>query len=383
MAVVTRYFSTTGAGGADGTTWADRAALFSAGSWDTGVLTAFNFSGSDSLRCLIGPGTYTCSQALAAGLFANPPTIANPLILQGCDSSGNPLAIPDPDWVSPMPAWSDSTLPVIATTTNISTISQANVWCYLLKFTASGRNSNVVQTSLGLSWCHVVNSTANTAALCTTSQRLYGCVLKCTGSSYASIVLAVTASLAITNTRIEGVAGSSGNRRGIEATATTSLFDMVTVVNCGGAGIEYTGSNAAQTIRLRRSTIANNGGEGFKTAATASQTENYEVHGCMITGNTTAGISGNTDAARIFVQQTRLRDNTTNISAIGNYPTDLNNYTTDDSDANEYVSTGADGDFRIKNTASNVWNKGFGAGDEAAAGGAGGGGLIMGGTVIQ
>ncbi len=88
MATVTRYFSTAGAGTADGTSWANRAALFSGGAWST-VITGFNFTGSDSLECRIGPGSYTITASLASGLFANAPTVSNPLILQGCDSSGS------------------------------------------------------------------------------------------------------------------------------------------------------------------------------------------------------------------------------------------------------------------------------------------------------
>src|SRR5688572_9346902 len=137
MAVVVKYFSTTGAGAADGTTWTDRAALFSAGNWATQI-TGFAFNGTDSLKCLIGPGTYTCSQALASGLFANAPSVANPLILHACDGSGVQLAIPEPEWTSDQPVTWDTTLPVIATTTNISTINLATCLAVLLKFTASG-----------------------------------------------------------------------------------------------------------------------------------------------------------------------------------------------------------------------------------------------------
>ena len=83
---------------------------------------------------------------------------------------------------------------------------------------------------------------------------------------------------------------------------------------------------------------------------------------------------------RIWIVGNRLRDNgaggTVNFSGLDDYPDTINNYTTDSADAVEYVSTGANGDFRIKNTASLVWGKGFGAGDQPASGG---GGRIIGG----
>ena len=71
MAIVTRYFSTASAGAGDGTTWANRAILFTGGAWST-VITGFAFNGSDSMVARIGPGTYTVTVGMASGLFANP-----------------------------------------------------------------------------------------------------------------------------------------------------------------------------------------------------------------------------------------------------------------------------------------------------------------------
>jgi hypothetical protein len=198
------------------------------------------------------------------------------------------------------------------------------------------------------------------------------CVFKCSGSSYDTVV---SNPLNMINCRIEGVTGSSGNRRGLTSSNTTTAGQLLTIVNNGGEGIICTSSSASQAVKIERSVIANNGATGFKANSTASQVAYYESHNNMITGNGTAGIDGNSAAARWAVEQNRLRDNTTDITGLGNYPTDLNNYTTDDSDANEYVSTGADGDFRIKNTAT-IWGMGFGVADQAAA--SGGGGSVFG-----
>jgi hypothetical protein len=371
MAVVTRYFSTTSAGAADGTTWADRAELDPAGAWST-VITGFAFNGSDSLKCLVGPGTYTVTAALASGSFTNPPTVANPLVFAACDSSGVAIAPPDPDWVSAQADFSDATLPVIATTTNIATTSLATAWWYLIKFTASGRNGAVVTAGLGLTWCQVVNSTANTSAQGATSLRLTNCVVKCTGASYDAIVQISSSVQPLYNVRIEGVAGSSGDRRGLESTAGVVVTGtLLTVVNCGGAGVINSSSSTAASMRLFRSVIANNAGDGIIANSTASQTDNYEVSDCMITGNGVYGFNGNSDAARALIRHSRFRDNTSgNITAIGNYPTDLGNYTTDSDDATEYVSVGS-GDFRIK-AGSAIHGQGYGVADEPSAGGGGG-----------
>jgi hypothetical protein len=378
VAIVTRYFSTADAGTGDGTTWANRAELLPSGNWDT-IITGFAFNGTDSLKCMVGPGSYTCSQQLATGLFANAPTNANPLTFAGCDSSGVALEIPDPGWVSCEPAWDDSTLPVIATTTNVGTSLIAN-W-YLIKMTASGRNGYVLGGG-SASWCVLVNTTANSSAIAASGVGfLESCVCKCTGSSYDVVVSQGNAVWA-TNTRIEGVAGSSGNRRGFAQTGNGSYLTGVTVVNCGGAGIEYTGTSTGQFLRVTRCVVANNAGSGIKSNSTASQTLNYHVAGCLITGNGAYGIDAQSEG-QFVITQNRLRDNTSgNTNGTDNYPIDLGNYTTDSDDASEYVSTGADGDFRVNNGAT-IHGMGFGVADEPAAGGSGGNANIFGGSVIR
>jgi hypothetical protein len=240
----------------------------------------------------------------------------------------------------------------------------------MLSFTASGRNGAVV-TDVALSWCQVTNSTANTSAnavaMTTVQDKIYGCVLKCSGSSYSAVVALNVNNTELTNTRVEGVAGSSGNRQGINITssANNGILTLSTIVNCGGAGLLNSSVGTGQTWRVYRCTIANNASDGLQSNSTASQTDYYRVEQCMITGNGGFGINPNSDAGRFLIEGNRLRDNTSgNYGSAGNYPTDLNNYTTDSDDATEYVSTGANGDFQIKNTAA-IWGQGYGAGEQA------------------
>lgn len=360
MAVVTRYFSTTGAGAANGTSWADRAALFSAGNWST-VITGFAFNGSDSLKALIGPGNYTCSQALATGLFANPPTVANPLVLAGCDSSGVLLALPDPDWTSNQPAWSDASLPSINTTTNIATISLANTLPYLIKFTASARSGSVIGSGV-LSWCVVINSNSNVSSV-GIGVNAYGCVVKCTGAIYSGIA---SGSTLLVRTRLEGVTGSSGTRHGLVGSSASGTLVGVTMVNLGGDGLNVTSVSTGQTYKLLHCTIANVGGTGIKPNSTAAQTSNYEAHNCLITGCGSFGIDAQSEA-NFLATSNRLRDNASgNFNGFDNYPTDLNNFTTDSDDATEYVDVGS-GDFRIRNTAA-IWGQGYGPSDQPSTG---------------
>lgn len=371
MAEVKRYFSTTGAGADDGTSWANRTALFSAGNWSS-VITGFAFNGSDSLTALYGPGSYTCSQALASGLFANAPTAPNSLILHGCDSSGVALVPSDPDWTSDQAVTWDSGLPVIATSTNIATINLANCLVRLGKFTASGRSGAVLGTAGGpFDWVIVDNSTANTAAEAVSiSLAMTNSYLRCTGSSYSSILRTNSASETYDNIRVEGVTGSSGLRYGVTYTGTTTIpiYSRITSILNGGVGLAYTGSNAGVATRLIRCTIASNGSDGVLYPNTASQTARQILDRCMITGNGGYGVNPGGANTNILITNSRLRDNASNnFNTFGNYPQDLNNYTTDSDDATEYVSTGG-GDFRIK-AGSAIHGKGVGVSDQPASSG--------------
>lgn len=367
-AVVTRYFSTASAGAGDGTTWADRAQLINAGTWSS-VITGFNFSGSDSLIAYVGPGTHTATAALASGLFSNAPTAANTLTIHGCDSSGNPLTPPDPDWTSDQPAWTDSGLPVIATTTNVQTLNLGSLHIRLIKLTSSGRNGVVASSGATIDWCSIENSTANTSAVCTYA--LNGCVsnslLSCTGSSYSAIVQAANSSL-INNCRVVGVIGSSGNRHGIEYAGTNNMavVSRCTVLSNGGCGFSSGSTNASQLYFITKSIFANNGSDGIKFASTASQTNFERVSDCMITGNGGYGLNGQS-GGRASVAHNRFRDNTS-----GNITGNLNNieidsYTTDSDDATDYVNS-ASGDYRVANDAA-IAGLGYGVSEEPTAGG--------------
>lgn len=362
MALVDRYFSTTSAGAADGTTWADRAALIVTGAFNT-IITGFNFAGSDSLRCRVGPGTYTLTAALSVS-----PTAANTLIFHGCDSSGNLLIVPDFAWRSNQLEWSTASLPVIATTTNISAINTANTTSRLLRFTASGRNSAMFANGL-VDWCFVENSTANASAAAVSGiEKITNSVIIMTGSSYAFGLL-VGSSQTAHNVRVVGVTGSSGNRDGIIVAGTTSLDSVIecTSIKHGGRGLASTSTNVNQRHQILRNTIAQNGGDGIQLASTASQVQTNLIEGNTVTGNGGYGINTQS-AANALATRNRVDRNTSgNFNGFGNYPTDMDNYTTASTDAAEYVDA-ANGDFRIKNTAA-TWGMGFGPSDQPSSGG--------------
>jgi hypothetical protein len=188
-----------------------------------------------------------------------------------------------------------------------------------------------------------------------------------TGSSYFSALSAGT--VTPHNCLLIGVTGSSGNRYGLTASAgdIDSSYTHITVRGFGGAGVVGLGTTSTRRFRLWKCTIVNNGGDGVLLPSTASASGIYIVEDSQITGNGGYGINPQ-GAAPVFVSKTRLRDNTSgNLNSLLNYPTDLENYTTDSDDTSEYVNA-AGGDFRIK-VGSPTHGKGFGVSDQSPSGG--------------
>ena len=368
MAIVVRYFSTAAAGAGDGTTWADRAQLVSGATWST-VITGFSFAGSDSLECRIGAGTHSPTAAMASALFANPPSLANAILFHGCDSSGNALEPADPGWVSAQGVFDDSAFPVIATTTNIATSSLTNAAWRCVKFTASGRNGAILTSAGAFDWCSVTSTTANTAAIALAFPvAVTNCQILMNSVSWDMALQGPAASANISNVRINGSAGvTSGTRRGISTADVGHNVSRVTIIGCAGGGVLAAAGAVSRLSVYSSCTIVNCGSYGIQCNSTASQTARHNITNCYLSGNT-YGIDAN--GSHTIAVNNRLRDSTSgNFANFGNYSTAYN-YTTDSDDATEFVNSGA-GDYRIKNTATAVWGKGYGAGDEAAAGGGG------------
>jgi len=364
MSIATLYFSTTSAGLGTGVDWDNRAALFTAGVWSP-LITGFSFAGSDSLMAMIGPGNYTCSQSLTSGVIA--PTAANPFIAHGCDSSGNILAPPDPEWVSAQPFLTTG-MPVIATTTNIATTSLANSFWRLIAFEASGRNGNVI-TNANLDFVSVTNSTNNTSAIGVSSAATFrNSQIIMSGANFANAIEHSGASI-FSNVRMDGSLGvTGGNRQGVvTATAGIANAEMLTIIGFAGGGFFAAAGTATRFSTLRRSSIIGCGTYGFRGNPSASQTVFHQVVDSLIVNGTALGIDGQS-AARIWVSNCRLRDNTSgNLSGMGNYPQNMGVFAAAGTDVDEFVDSAVK-DYRIKNT-STIWGKGYGPGDQPAASG--------------
>jgi hypothetical protein len=378
MAIVTRYFSTTGAGAADGTSWANRAALFSAGNWSS-VITGFNFAGSDSLTCLIEGGlSYTCSQTLNTTTITTDPTAQNQLLLRACDSSGTPWTPPDPDWTSDQPPWSTSGMPTIATTTDVATISLYYCRAYGIVFTATATTSVfMIQDILAMEWCVVRSSSTASMMGGMVSRTIQNCFLEYTGTIFNKAYVAAGNDMLV-NVRFKGVGGGSGGRIAIggpDNDATSLDIVGCTIVNFD-TGVDISDGLTNQAVRMSRSVIYGCSGTGFDASATASQFRMFSVLGCVIVGNTGSGIDARSSLPN--VTNCRLRDNTAgNFTNFANFATDINNVTSAGTDGDEFVDA-AGGDYRIKNSSS-IWGRNVGVSDQPPTGGGSTRGYIIGG----
>lgn len=365
MSIETRYFSTAAAGAGDGTTWADRAALIVTGAWST-VITGFTFDGTNSLLCLIGPGTYAPTAALAVTPHDN-----GMLFMHGCDSSGVMLEVPDPDWTSAQPATWDADLPHIVVTTNNVAVSTSvlTVW-RLLKFSSAvSTTAGMFTQAAAIDWCSITVSASNTSAFIIGSacEKVTNCYLSMTGASYKNAMALTT--IPPFNTRMQGVTGTSGDRSGIQFAGAGYEAPMVgcTIFGFGGHGYWNTTTNATHRHLLYNCVIANNGGSGVLLHSTNNQTQQHRIMNCMITGNGVYGVDAQSEA-NCIISNCRLRNNATaDLNGFANYPVNQSINTSAGSDGSEYVSAAAF-DFRILRTAA-IRNRGYGVSQQPAGGG--------------
>lgn len=362
MAIVTRYFSTSSAGDADGTTWAKRAALLDGSGYFSSVITGFDFT-SNSLLCLIGPGTYTVGQNFTSALFSvNTPTIPSPLIFHGCDSTGAQLTPPKNGWQSAEPEWDMTGVPVLSFGGSYYG-TLANFFVYHINISGS-RAGYILPSLMGGSWCKFSTTSSSTSGyvLSTVANPLTNCIIDASGAS-AFVYIAIPGTPLINCKLVgPGVSTGSGTRDGVYGTAGYDIINC-TISDIGGHGVSIAAATATRRMEIINTTIANCGGSGINLANSASPiTSRSGIYNCMITGCGAYGVNANSQMAAI-VKDCRMRNNTSGNTpaGLGNYPDYLNIDTSAGTDANEYVDP-ASYDYRIKSS-SHLWGKGYGAGE--------------------
>lgn len=361
MAVVTRYFSTAAAGAGDGTSWANRAQFVNAGTYSS-VITGFSFAGSDSLHCYLGPGTY----AITANLSITP-TSSNPFILQACDSSGNPLAHPDPDWMSCQPDFDTSGMPLIQWSTNIAflTSTQAHSAVIGINFEASSLvNQAMIASIRKIERCRLANSTSQSAAACVsvTSGTVIDSILTCSGTGFGSIFTS-SAEGVIQNCRISGNSSATvGNRECIRVSGQSNPHITRCTLRNAVQGIRYSSTSSA-TVHYITNNVIYNCTSGIvlnqSTMANAGTIDrNFIIGG-------TDGIAADFPQCAVL-NRLRGQSSTTFAAAMANWPNTALNLLDSGSDADEFVDA-TNGDYRIK-SGSTYHSRLLGAGDEITAG---------------
>lgn len=383
MAVVTRYFSLVANPGGDGSgdSWTNRAAFLSSGAYSS-IIYGFDFSGSDSLVCLVeGANTYSVTASLLVASFTvAAPTSSNPITFHACDSSGNIIEPPDVDWNCAQPAWDDSSLPTIETSTvRTSRVSFAK-W-RMFKFATTGSTAGIMDAGAA-DWCQFESSASNAATVVLSGTHVSNSVVSCTASSYSAVLDVTTASAF--NVRVVGAAGSSGNRVGVlDSGNSRNEYSLCIVIGVGGHGFSITSSSTGTIFSFDRLSAIKCGGDGIRLQSAASQTIRKRVNRCLCKNNGGYGI--NTQGSPVSLVNCRAGNNTSgSVGNLGNYSSwSLN--TDSITDGDEFVSPDAsnpeNGDWRIKKTSPSAGNQ-YGAGEEDASGG----GLIihpgMGGGVV-
>jgi hypothetical protein len=358
MAIVERFFSTTSSGAGDGTTWANRAALFSSGNLSS-IITSFDFS-TDSLTCCIGPGSYSGTQQWASGIFTTPPTQSSigRWLLKGCDSNGVALVPPDLGWNCAQGPLDTSANPSIDLAVgNVSSIAGTIcVSAECVNFTKTSGNGTIWQSAGGsYRWGKITNSVANNSSSCVSSNTSHfgNAEFECSGTSFLRIVQITN----FNNIRLIGNSGAtSGDRWGL---FTSNASGPVFVSGCV-IGVRAALATAANVLFAYRVTAVNCGtGISLPTSASGG-VACLTVYGSMV-ANCTVGVSQ--AFGRYELANVRLR-NTTNVDPANVLPgNDV--LTASGSDTDEFVNA-ASGDYRIKNT-SIYWGRNIGAGDEPAS----------------
>lgn len=344
MALVVRYFSTTANGLGNGTTWEDRAALFTTGNWSS-VITGFAFNGSDALECRIGPGSYTCTQTLDSAKFTvAAPTSTNYLLLHGADSSGNRAAPTDATWVAAKGEWSTTGLPAISGHT-AAYVSGIYSRLRLLCFSGSAASATLLSGGLSTDWCTVENTAdvATSGSVVAPAGMVANCVFKHLGKTIGNFC-ATTA--CYVNCRVVGSSRGDeyGNRYAFYQNSGSIDIIRCCVVNAGWAAYNNPWS-------VRHCTFV-----GLKTGVTYGSTQ---MTNCYIANS--PGFNAN--SLVVSLANTRLRNiSGTVFTSFLNQPTDLSIYTDAGTDADEFVNA-ATGDYRMK-MGSVYYGRNIGAGDQ-------------------
>lgn len=368
MATVRRFFDVSGAGAADGTTWADRAPLLNSGVLST-LVTAFDFT-SDQLEVVVDPGTYT---ATAAPTFTGTtlPSREFPCDFIAGDGAGGLWVPPDPGWNAAQPVWDMSGMPVIGSTSgNFSFFNTSGIGIYGINVVSANGNVRVLNGILIINWCVIDHNGSSTSANVYDSGNIQwsNVTIRMNGASYNAAFTGAGSPHMLNNIRIEGnPSASAGNRHGFTISSNANIRgDKLVVIGHVGNGINQASVATGATIDLCNCVFYGNTGDGVYTAGL--DVDGGRFRDSISVGNGGYGVN-NASTIPTDIGGSRLRDNTSGNTTGPNF----GRYTETGagSDSDEFVNVSgavSTWDLRIKNT-STLWGKGYGAGDQPASGG--------------
>lgn len=367
MGLLVRYFSTTGAGAADGTSWANRAALTDGSNFST-IITENNFT-NDGMLCLVGPGTYNHSQRLTSSIFTvATPTAKNQLVFQAVDSNGNIYRAQPSNWSAAQSLWDTSNMPRLHHTANSAAVwNMNNIAVYDMVISVGGSWAfNFIDQNVHFSRCYIyMAQTSSTTGVLVSAGTYIDCWLEANGTVWNHVVIAGPS---MHNCRINGNknATSSGRNGWVNNTSnTTYVFRNIVITNMPGYGISYDFTGTASSLGLTNFLIANCG------------------NGIRFRGNGTAnsitwedGVIVNCDAYAILIPSGYVHNARWNNLRVRNCPSGISVfdqtgwessptiYTASGTDANEFVNV-ANNDYRIK-YGSEYWGMSLGLFNEPA-----------------
>lgn len=272
--------------------------------------------------------------------FVNGGDITSPVVIQGCDASGNPAYAGRTDNNGPLVT---TNMPVLTYTTGRINTTGAFITFESLDVLSAATSGAISLTANCVTrGCRVRNSSTNAAAVGIimgggANTKVDDCDVSLTGASGGNAAITGTGNAhGISSSRISG-----GPAVGVKTRATTVVENCL-IFDSASHGIAMDNGNGA--ISVLSCTITANGGDGINVLTGTTGLQLFRNN--MITDNGGAGINMVSTSNGAIIEYNRFRDNTSgNITNAGDWitATDRGNVTTDTGGPEtDYVDAGTD-----------------------------------------
>ena len=271
--------------------------------------------------------------------------------------------------------WIDKCMPVILTTSNITTYQLSYLKNIGVKFIATARTTVVSGGASSEDWVIVMNQ--HLASGCYAylgtiiGASAENCFFTCTSNSFSSV--AIANGQCFTNCRAEASNSATTGERRVWSGSTVTTYRMDGCCSYGGARgvhIYTTSTSTATRISINRCTLANPALYGVAFSQNPA-TLAAAVRSCLIAGCGTFAIGRSSGRTDFHTANNKLVNNDSAYSE-AQPEFHYNDEILTGQNLNSLFVDYANGDVRIKNTHS-FWGKNIGAGEEPASTSGGGG----------